>query len=66
MVEKIYADVITHNYNQAMNKIDFGLNAYEYEKAYREINIERMADLWAIDFIETYPEVLEIGKESLC
>lgn len=65
-LEGIPADVITHNYNQAMNKIDFSLNAYDYEKAYREINIERMADLWAIDFIETYPEVLEIGKESLC
>jgi hypothetical protein len=65
-LEGIPADVINHNYSQAMNKIDFGLNAYDYEKAYREINIERMADLWAIDFIETYPEVLEIGKESLC
>jgi hypothetical protein len=65
-LEGIPADVINHNYSQAMNKIDFGLNAYDYEKAYREINIERMADLWAIDFIETYPEVLEICKESLC
>ena len=65
-LEGIPADVINHNYSQAMNKIDFRLNAYDYEKAYREINIERMADLWAVDFIETYPEVLEIGKESLC
>jgi hypothetical protein len=65
-LEGIPEDVINHNYNQAMNKIDFRLNDYEYEKAYREINIERMADLWAIDFIETYPEVLEIGKERLC
>lgn len=60
-LEGIPSDIIYQNYNNAIRKIDQNANAYEYEMAYRQINIEQMADLWAIDFIETYPEVLELG-----
>ena len=60
-LEGIPADIIYQNYNNAIRKIDQNASAYEYELAYRQINIEQMADLWAIDFIETYPEVLELG-----
>ena len=64
-LEGIPANVIQQNYDQAMMKIDQTANAYEYEMAYRQIPIEQMADLWAIDFIETYPEVLEIGLQLI-
>ncbi len=60
-LEGIPTDVIYQNYNAALRKMDQTKNAYDYEMQYRQINIEQMADLWAIDFIETYPEVLEIG-----
>ncbi len=64
-LEGIPTDVIYQNYNAAMNKMDQTKNAYEYEMQYRQINIEQMADLWAIDFIETYPEVLEITNQLM-
>ena len=64
-LEGIPANVIQQNYDQAMLKIDQTANAYEYEMAYRQMPIEQMADLWAIDFIETYPEVLEIGLQLI-
>lgn len=60
-LEGIDSDTIYQSYNADMRKIKQNVTAYEYEKGYREIRIERMADLWAIDFIETYPEVLELG-----
>ena len=60
-LEDIPSDVIQCSYDKDMMKIQKAETAYEYEKGYREITIEKMADLWAIEFIETYPEVLELG-----
>ncbi len=64
-LEGIPTGIIYENYDNAMMKVNNSLNAYEYEKQYREINIEKMADLWAVQFIEEYPEVLEIGLVNL-
>ena len=64
-LEGIDSDTIYQSYNADMRKIKQNVTAYEYEKGYREIRIERMADLWAIDFIETYPEVLEICNMNI-
>jgi hypothetical protein len=64
-LEGIPADTIYQSYSADMRKIKQNVTAYEYEKGYREIRIERMADLWAIDFIETYPEVLEICNMNI-
>jgi hypothetical protein len=64
-LEGIPSDVINYSYDKDMMKVQQANTAYEYEKAYRQITIEKMADLWAIEFIETYPEVLNIGKINL-
>ena len=64
-LEGIPSNVINHSYDKDMMKVQQANTAYEYEKAYRQITIEKMADLWAIEFIETYPEVLNIGKINL-
>ena len=64
-LEGIPANIIHQKYNEGMMKLDRAKNAYEYEVQYRQIVIEQMADLWAIAFIEEYPEVLEIGIASL-
>jgi hypothetical protein len=60
-LEGVPSNVINHSYDKDMMKVQKAGTYYEYEKVYREITIEKMADLWAIDFIETYPEVLELG-----
>ena len=64
-LEDVPPNVVYYNYDKDMAKVEKAASTYEYEKAYRQIAIERMADLWAIDFIETYPEVLELNKISL-
>ena len=64
-LEGIPSNVINNSYDKDMMKVHQANTAYEYEKAYRQITIEKMADLWAIEFIETYPEVLNIGKINL-
>ena len=61
-LEDVPEDVVHYSYNKDAAKLDYTLNAYEYEKQYREITIEKMADLWAIEFIEEYPEVLELNS----
>ena len=64
-LEGIPANIIHQNYDTALRKIDQNTTAYEYEMAYRQMPIEQMADLWAIDFIETYPEVLELANQMM-
>ena len=64
-LEGIPSNVIHYSYDKDVMKIQRAETSYEYEKGYREITIEKMADLWAIDFIETYPEVLDLNKISL-
>ena len=64
-LEGIPADVIYIKYHEARKQMDQAKNAYDYNVQYRQISIERMADLWAVNFIEEYPEVLNIGKKVL-
>ena len=64
-LEGIEPQLINDNYNRALMKLDKIKDNTELETAYRQINIERMADLWATSFIEEYPEVLDIELESI-
>lgn len=64
-LEGIPTDIIYNKYNEAYRKMNQTKNAYDYEVQYRQISIERMADLWAIDFIQQFPEVLSVCKEAL-
>lgn len=64
-LEGIPSNVINNSYDKDMIKVQRATTYYDYEKSYREITIEKMADLWAIDFIETYPEVLEINSLNI-
>jgi hypothetical protein len=64
-LEDVPSNVIYSSYDKDMMKVQRAESYYEYEKAYREITIEKMADLWAIAFIEAYPEVLEINSLNI-
>lgn len=64
-LEGIPSDIVYQKYIDEERKIPYHLSSSEFNKRYREISIERMADLWAIDFIETYPEVLDLNNQNI-